>query len=105
MGDVINVVVEIAEIEVLADRHEDFERGVGEAVALFRAAKGCHHARLERSVDHPDRYYLFVTWETVEDHMVTFRGSSEFARWRELVGHFFAKPPRVDHTSVVLTGF
>jgi heme-degrading monooxygenase HmoA len=60
---------------------------------------------LQRSVEKPARYRLFVRWETVENHNVDFRGSEDFKAWRALVGHCFATPPEVEHTRQVVTGF
>ena len=47
------------------------------------------------------RYLLFVQWETLEDHIVHFRNSENFAEWRRLAGPHFAAPPRVEHYEVV----
>jgi len=33
-----------------------FEQGFSEAFPLFKRTKGCHSARLERSVEDPRRY-------------------------------------------------
>ena len=41
-------------------------------------------------------------WDTLEDHTVTFRGSPEFSRWRELAGPHFAKPPQVRHVQLAV---
>jgi hypothetical protein len=46
-----------------------------------------------------------VTWETVENHTVDFRGSLDFSEWRKLVGHCFAAPPEVEHVREVAKGF
>jgi len=88
---------EIAEIDVLPGTEEKFEAGVAEAEALFLRAAGCNGVQLRRSVEHPTRYRLVVEWQTVEHHTVDFRGSADFTRWRELVGPYFANPPRVEH--------
>lgn len=61
--------------------------------------------RLERSIEQPQRYRLFVAWETLENHTVDFRGSADFAEWRRLVGPHFAAPPEVEHTRVAVAGF
>jgi heme-degrading monooxygenase HmoA len=68
---------------------------------LFERAKGCHGARLERSVEDPLRYLVIAGWDTLEDHAVGFRNSEDYGRWRDLVGDFFAAPPLVDHTEIV----
>ena len=99
------MITEIAQIEVAAGQEAAFEAAASEAVALFKAAKGCHHMRIERSIEHPSRYRLFVAWESLEAHVEDFRNSPEFGEWRKLVGPYFASPPAVEHTSVVISGF
>jgi quinol monooxygenase YgiN len=99
------MVLEIAQIEVTPGMEEAFEAGVAEAVAVFRRAKGCVGMALQRSVEKPARYRLFVRWETLENHTVDFRGSADFQEWRKLVGHCFASPPEVEHVHEVLHGF
>jgi heme-degrading monooxygenase HmoA len=97
--------LEIAEIEIKPGLEAEFEAGVTKAAPLFKRAKGCQGMELQRSVERPSRYRLFVRWETVENHNVDFRGSSDFQEWRKLVGHCFAAPPAVEHTRKVVAGF
>jgi quinol monooxygenase YgiN len=99
------MVLEIAQIDVKPGLEAEFEAGVAKAVPLFRRAKGCSAMTLHRSVEQPTRYRLFVTWVTLENHTVDFRGSADFAEWRKLVGHCFASPPEVEHVREVATGF
>lgn len=99
------MITEIAQIEVTPGSEQAFEAGVAQAVDLFRTAPGCRHMRLERSLEFTGRYRLFVAWDTVDHHMVDFRASPAFARWRELVGPHFAAPPSVEHTQSVIDGF
>ncbi len=96
---------EIAQIEVKPGMEAEFEAGVAKAGPLFKRAKGCRGMALERSVEKPSRYRLFVAWETLEDHTVDFRGSADFQGWRKLVGHCFASPPEVEHTREVVKAF
>ncbi len=99
------MVLEIAQIDVKPGMEAEFEAGVQKAVPLFRRAEGCGGVELQRSVERPSRYRLFVQWDTVERHTVDFRGSADFAEWRKLVGHCFAQPPDVEHTQQVVKGF
>lgn len=99
------MIFEIAELNVVAGREAEFEAGVRQAVPLFQRARGCHGMELQRSVETPTRYRLVVQWDTVEDHMVHFRGSPDFQEWRRLVGGSFSAAPVVEHTSTVLRGF
>jgi len=97
-----DMIHEKASILVKPGMGGQFEQGFLEALPLFKRAKGCHGARLERSVEDPLRYLVIVGWETLEDHVVVFRASEDYGRWRDLVGAFFAAPPSVDHTKIVI---
>jgi heme-degrading monooxygenase HmoA len=97
--------LEIAQIDVKPGMESEFEAGVQKAAPLFRRAKGCTGMELQRSVEMPGRYRLFVQWDTVDNHTVDFRGSADFAEWRKLVGHCFAQPPYVEHVHRVVKGF
>ena len=96
---------EIATITIRAGDAAAFESAVATAAPLFQSAKGCHSFGLERSIEHPERYRLVVGWESVEDHMVTFRESEDFQKWRALAGPFFASQPEVEHVRKVVDAF
>lgn len=99
------MIQEIAHIDVKPGSEEAFEQGVSTAAPLFQRAHGCRGLALQRGIENPQSYRLLVDWDTVEDHMVHFRESDDFQRWRELVAHCFAQPPRVEHTQTVLHPF
>ena len=99
------MVTEIAQIEIKSGMESEFEAGVKSAAPLFKRAKGCRSMELQRSVEKPNRYRLFVGWETLENHTVDFRGSADFQEWRKLVGHCFASPPDVEHVMQAVHGF
>ncbi|MGO9398681.1 MAG: antibiotic biosynthesis monooxygenase family protein [Xanthobacteraceae bacterium] len=99
------MITEIAQIEVKPGMEAEFEAAVKSAAPIFQRAKGCHGMELRRSIEKPSRYRLFVAWETVDDHNVGFRGSPDFQEWRQLVGHYFAAPPDVEHVQQVVHGF
>jgi heme-degrading monooxygenase HmoA len=91
------MIVEIAQIDVKPGLEGEFEAGVAKALPVFARAKGCKGLELKRSIEKRRRYRLFVTWETLENHTVDFRGSADFGEWRKLVGHCFETPPEVEH--------
>jgi heme-degrading monooxygenase HmoA len=99
------MILEIAQIEVMPGMEAAFEQGVAKAAAVFKRAKGCTGMTLQKSHEKPQRYRLFVRWQTLENHTVDFRGSPDFQEWRGLVGHCFAAPPEVEHVREVVTGF
>jgi heme-degrading monooxygenase HmoA len=95
------MITEIAQIEIKPGMEADFETGVQQAVPIFQRAKGSRSIKLERSIEKPQRYRLFIGWDTLENHTVDFRGSADFQEWRKLVGHCFASPPEVEHVQTV----
>jgi quinol monooxygenase YgiN len=99
------MITEIAQIEIKPGMESEFEAGVKQAAPIFKRAKGCRAMELRRSAEKPNRYRLFVAWETIENHTVDFRESADFQEWRKLVSHCFASPPEVEHVTQVLRGF
>lgn len=99
------MILEIAQIEVRPESEARFEAAVAEAAPLFSGSEGCRSFDLHRSVEFPSRYRLVVGWDSIDAHMVGFRGSPAFERWRALVSPYFAAPPQVEHVEKVLEGF
>ncbi|HVO87361.1 MAG TPA: antibiotic biosynthesis monooxygenase family protein [Casimicrobiaceae bacterium] len=99
------MILEIAQIEVKPGLEAEFEANVIKAAPLFQRAKGCRGLQLQRSIEKPSRYRLMVEWETMDNHLVDFRQSEDFQRWRALVGHCFESPPSVEHTQRCAAGF
>lgn len=99
------IVREIAVIHVKPGHHTAFEAAVAAAVPLFQTAGGARTLTLDRSEEHPNRYRLTVTWNSIEDHTVAFRESPAFARWRELISPHINGHPDVEHTRNILTAF
>ncbi|MCB5174210.1 antibiotic biosynthesis monooxygenase family protein [Microvirga lenta] len=99
------MILEIAQIDVKPGMEADFEVGVTKAAPLFQRAKGCISMELQRSIEKPSRYRLFVQWETLENHTVDFRSSEDFQEWRRLVSHCFEIAPEVEHTQQAVKGF
>jgi hypothetical protein len=57
------MITEIAQIDVKPGMEAEFEAGMKNAAPIFKRAKGCHAMELQRSIEQPSRYRLFVTWE------------------------------------------
>jgi quinol monooxygenase YgiN len=99
------MITEIAQIDVKPGMESEFEAGVKSAAPVFKRAKGCHGMELQRSIEKPSRYRLFVKWVTIENHTVDFRGSADFQEWRKLVAHCLAAAPEVEHVTQAVMGF
>jgi len=99
------MILEQAVFAIKPGSESDFEAAVEQATELFAQVHGFRSLRLLRGVEQPATYLLLNEWDTVEDHMVGFRESELFPRWRELVGPYFAAPPVVEHFAApVVTG-
>jgi heme-degrading monooxygenase HmoA len=96
------MILEVADITIPAGRNDAFEeailRGVRDVIAQ---AEGFRGWKVNRGIESSERYLLMIFWDTLEDHTVRFRGGPLFAQWRAIVGPFFAKPPVVEHFTLV----
>jgi heme-degrading monooxygenase HmoA len=96
------MILEVADIRVKDGTQADFEKAVQTALEnIFPRAKGFKGHTFRKSIESGDRYLLLLSWETLEDHTVSFRGSPLFTEWRALVGGFFASPPFVEHFTML----
>ncbi|AGH50534.1 MULTISPECIES: antibiotic biosynthesis monooxygenase family protein [Sphingomonadales] len=96
------MILELAEIDILPGKEAAFESVLEEASGHFLRTPGCLGMKVTRSMEHPHRFRLLVQWESVDAHMVGFRNSDAFLEWRRLAGPCFAKPPRVEHLSLLI---
>jgi heme-degrading monooxygenase HmoA len=100
------MILEVADIRIKTGQHAAFEIAVQTALkTIFPKAKGFLHHQFHRCLESPERYVLQLTWETLEDHTVAFRGSPLFTQWRAMVGDFFAQAPYVEHFELVDASF
>ncbi|MFT4113979.1 antibiotic biosynthesis monooxygenase family protein [Silvibacterium sp.] len=95
------MVLEIAHMEIKPGVEQEFEAAVRQAKPLFLNFPGCLGIELNRSIERPQVYRLFIQWETLEHHTIDFRQSEKYPEWRSMVGSFFAAPPVVEHQQVV----
>ena len=98
---------EVVSLTILPGKEAEFEDGVKKALPFFQSSKGCVGFELRHLIEQsaPYQYQLIVEWATLDDHLVGFRNSENFTKWRECVSSFFAAPPAVFHTATVFRGF
>ena len=99
------MIIEIAQFDLKPGMEDTFEAGVKAALPIFKCANGCRGLQMLRSIEQPNRYRLLLKWDTVENHTIDFRGSSDYQDFRKLVAHCYAEPPKVEHTQAVDAGF
>jgi heme-degrading monooxygenase HmoA len=95
------MVDEIVDIRIQPGQQAGFEEAVERGLRTVIAhSKGFVGYSLRQGIESPERYLLRIRWATLENHTVDFRQSEAFARWRAIVGPFFAVPPEVEHFNV-----
>jgi heme-degrading monooxygenase HmoA len=99
------MIIEVALFDLKPGMEAEFEAGVKQALPIFKHAKGCKGLQMLRSIGKPSRYRLLLKWDTIENHTIDFRGSSDYQNFRKLVSNCFAVPPEVEHTQLVDAGF
>jgi heme-degrading monooxygenase HmoA len=98
------MILEVAVLSIQPAQMVPFESAFTEARTVISAAAGFLSLQLQRCIETEGRYLLLVQWQSVEHHMMGFRGSPQFQRWRALLGPFFAAAPAVEHYQAVSTG-
>ena len=96
------MILEHCDIEINPSKSTEFEEAILCGVStVISKAKGFRGFKVNHSIESPARYLLLIYWDTLENHTMDFRGSDAFADWRAIVGPFFAKPPFVEHMTLV----
>lgn len=97
------MILELADIRIQPGQQAAFEEALERGIStVISRAGGFQGATVNRGIENPQRYLLQITWATLEDHTVGFRGGPLFAAWRAIVGPFFAGPPTVEHFELVV---
>lgn len=91
------MILEAAFLSIKPGESKAFEAAFREAQSIVASMPGYHSHELQRCIEHADRYLLLVRWESVAAHEDGFRKSAGYARWRELLHHFYDPFPTVLH--------
>jgi heme-degrading monooxygenase HmoA len=91
------MVLEVALIDIIPGREDDFAAAYAKGHPTLASTPGCRSVRMTRGIESPSRFVLLVEWDTVEAHERNFRSTDRFTTWRSLIGAYFADPPLVEH--------
>ena len=84
-------------IEIAPGQEDAFAEAYRQVRHEVAEAEGCRSMRMTRGVESPSRFVLLVEWDSVEAHVVNFRATERFGRWRAGISPHFARPPQVEH--------
>ena len=91
------MILEVAILNIKKGFSRDFEINFEKAQTIISSMKGYISHQLKKCIEVENKYILLVNWETVEDHEVGFRKSSEYQEWKKLLHHFYEPFPTVEH--------
>ncbi|MBM7840677.1 heme-degrading monooxygenase HmoA [Alkalihalobacillus xiaoxiensis] len=91
------MILEAALLQVKSSMENEFEKAFEEASTIITAMNGYKSHELQRCLEVKGKYLLLVRWDTLEDHTIGFRQSSEYQRWKKLLHHFYEPFPTVEH--------
>jgi len=82
---------------VIPNKNDEFEVAFSQAEKIIISMDGYITHELQKCIEKESRYLLLVKWETLEDHTIGFRQSSQYQEWKELLHHFYNPFPTVEH--------
>jgi heme-degrading monooxygenase HmoA len=91
------MITEIALLNIKSGQSAAFEEAFGNAQPIIESMTGYIQHELLQCIEEDNKYLLTVRWKTVEDHMVGFRQSKQYAEWKKLLHHFYDPFPVVEH--------
>ena len=96
------MILELADIRIHPGQQSAFDEAIVRGLdTVISKARGFRGYKVNKGIESTERYLLTIFWETLENHTVDFRGSAAFGEWRSIVGPFFARPPTVEHFTLL----
>jgi heme-degrading monooxygenase HmoA len=96
------MILELADIHIPPGQQAAFDEAIQRGLnTVLSRSPGFRGFKVNKGIETPERYVLMIFWDTLEDHTIRFRQGPLFAEWRAIVGPFFAKPPVVEHFTLL----
>lgn len=97
------MILETAILKIKPGTNQEFEDAFIEASQIIASMPGYISHELQKCLEIDNQYLLLVRWQTLEDHTVGFRQSSEYQTWKKLLHHFYDPFPTVEHYQTVIS--
>lgn len=94
------MVVEIAILEAKPGEADNMRKGLEAARKIISQANGYIDSTFQQGIEDPNRFVLYIKWQTVEDHMNGFRQGPLFPAWRSHWAQYMGGTPNVQHYQV-----
>lgn len=91
------MIIEIAVLYVKLGQENQFESDFKLASQYISAISGYISHQLLKCLEQENKYILRVHWQNLEDYTIGFRQSPQYAKWKELLHHYYEPFPVVEH--------
>jgi quinol monooxygenase YgiN len=95
------MVLEIAQYTAQPGKSDELAAGLARGAEVIRRAKGCLSVTPRKQVEDQEQFILTVEWETLDDHLVIFRGSPQFAEYRAHIAGLYVGPIVATHYETI----
>lgn len=94
------MVVEIAILEAKPGEADNLRKGLEAARKVISQANGYLDSQFLQGIEDPNRFVLYIHWQTLEDHTTGFRQGPLFPEWRSHWAQYMGGTPNVQHHEV-----
>lgn len=91
------MILEAVMLHVKQGTEREYELAFQKASSIISSMKGYISHELQRCLEEDGKHLLLVKWESLEDHVIGFRQSPEYEKWKQLLHHFYDPFPTVEH--------
>lgn len=91
------MILEAVMLQVKPATEANYEDTFRQASKIISSMSGYISHELQRCMEVKGKYLLLVKWETLEDHTIGFRESSEYQEWKKLLHPYYDPFPVVEH--------
>ncbi len=91
------MILESALLHIRSGESTAFEAAFRRASPIIASMRGYIRHELHKCIEAEHKYLLLVWWETLEDHTVGFRSSTEYQEWKRLLHHFYEPFPVLEY--------
>ena len=98
------MIVELAILEARAGEAVGMLEGLTRARAIISRSPGYLSSSFHQSIERPERFALYITWETIADHTEAFRKGPLLPEWRAQWAHYLGGTPDVLHYQIFAGG-
>ena len=96
------MIVEVAILEVIKGKEQQFESDFKLAGKYISSIKGYNGHSLKKCIEQENKYILLVNWHTIDDHQIGFRESEQYLAWKKLLHHYYNPFPLVEHYTTII---